>query len=54
MYMTLLMISAALASLAIGVTIAYALCSVLFAVFRMHVRAHVAASLGVQAKPLGN
>jgi hypothetical protein len=53
MYMMLLMISTALASLALGVTIAYALCSALFAIFRMHVRTHVAAPLGIQAKPVG-
>lgn len=46
--MMLLMISTALASLALGVTVAYALCSSLFAIFRMHVRAHVRVPLGAQ------
>lgn len=37
--MMLLVVSAILASLALGVTIAYATCSILFTLFRMHVRA---------------
>lgn len=48
--MMLLMISTALASLAIGVTIAYALCSALFALFRMHVRSHSPVRLRMHAK----
>lgn len=52
--MMLLMISIALASLAAGVTIAYALCSVLFAAFRMHVREHIAAPLHIQPKTAAN
>lgn len=54
MYMTLLMISTALASLAMGVTIAYVLCSALFAAFRMHVRAHVGAPLRIHPKTMGS
>lgn len=50
--MMLLMISTALASLAMGVTVAYALCSALFAIFRMHVRAQVAAPLRIQPKAI--
>ncbi len=49
--MMLLMISTALASLAMGVTIAYALCSMLFALFRIHARAQKPASLRIQAHP---
>jgi hypothetical protein len=48
--MMLLVISAILASLAIGVTIAYALCNALFALFRMRVRAHSPARLQIHAK----
>lgn len=48
--MMLLAISAILASLAIGVTIAYGLCSALFAIFRMRVRAQNPARLRMQAK----
>lgn len=48
--MMLLMVSTALASLAIGVTIAYALCSALFALFRMHVRSHRSVPLRMQTK----
>ncbi len=48
--MMLLVISAILASLAMGVTIAYALCSVLFVLFRTRVRAQSPAGLPMQAK----
>lgn len=48
--MMLLVISAILASLAFGVMIAYATCSALFTLFRMHVRATRPAALPMQAK----
>jgi len=48
--MMLLVVSAILASLAMGVTIAYALCTALFALFRMRVRAHSPARLRMQTK----
>ena len=48
--MMLLMISTVLASLAMGVTIAYALCSLLFLLFRTHVRAHRTVPLRIHAK----
>lgn len=38
--MMLLVLSAILASLAMGVTCAYGLCCAMFALFRIHVRAH--------------
>lgn len=49
--MMVLMVSTALASLALGVTLAYGLCSALFAIFRMHVRTHATTSFQVQTKP---
>jgi hypothetical protein len=52
--MMLLMISTTLASLALGVTVAYGLCSSLFAIFRMHVRAHVAPPLGARPEAIGS
>jgi hypothetical protein len=48
--MMLLMVSTILASLAMGVALAYALCSALFAMARMHVRAHNSAGLQIQTK----
>jgi uncharacterized membrane protein len=48
--MMLLVFSAILASLAFGVVIAYATCSILFRLFRMHVRATHPAPLPMQAK----
>ena len=52
--MMLLMISTTLASLVLGVTVAYALCSSLFAMFRLHVRGHIDAALGAQPKVASN
>ncbi|MHB8303142.1 MAG: hypothetical protein ACYDC6_09960 [Acidobacteriaceae bacterium] len=52
--MMLLMISTALASLAMGVTLAYAVCLALFTVFRMRVQQHAAATLRIQSKAAGN
>ena len=49
--MMLLMISTALASLAMGITIAYALCSMLFALFRIHTRAQKPTPLRIQTHP---
>jgi hypothetical protein len=48
--MMLLVISAILASLALGVTIAYAACCGLFMLFRMRVRAQSPAQLRMQTK----
>ncbi|MEO6966443.1 MAG: hypothetical protein ABI076_11200 [Acidobacteriaceae bacterium] len=48
--MILFLISTILASLALGVALAYGLCSALFAVARMHVHAHDSAQLQIQAK----
>ena len=48
--MMLLVVSAIFASLAMGVTIAYALCSALFALFRVRVRAQRPAQLQMQTK----
>ncbi len=48
--MMLLVISAILASLALGVVIAYALCSTLFSLFRMRTAAPPA--LQMQADPI--
>lgn len=48
--MMLLVISAILASLAMGVTIAYGVCSALFTLFRMHVRTKSVAPLRMQTK----
>ncbi len=52
--MMLLVVSAILASLAMGVTIAYALCCALFTLFRVHTRTQartpVPAALTMQAK----
>ncbi len=45
--MMLLVISAILASLAMGVTIAYGLCTALFALLRVHVRSHGPARLHI-------
>jgi hypothetical protein len=46
----LLMVSTILASLALGVAIAHGLCSALFAMARMHVRAQHSAQLPMQTK----
>lgn len=48
--MMILMVSTALASLAMGVTIAYALCNALFALFKMHGRARSFNPVPVEAK----
>ncbi|MGO8719784.1 MAG: hypothetical protein ACLQMO_11265 [Acidobacteriaceae bacterium] len=48
--MILLMVSTILASVALGVALAYGFCSALFAVAKMHVRAQNPAALQVQAK----
>ena len=48
--MMLLVISAILASLALGVTISYGLCSALFTLFRMRVQAQSPARLPMQTK----
>ncbi len=48
--MMLLVISAILASLALGVTIAYAVCLALFQLFRVHVRAQSPAPLRMHTK----
>lgn len=48
--MMVLMVSTALASLTIGVTVAYALCNALFALFRIHVRTRSLNRLHVGAK----
>ena len=50
--MMLLVISAILASLAMGVTIAYAVCVALFTLFRIQVRAHSPVPLRMQPKTL--
>lgn len=50
--MILLMISTIVASLAMGVAIAYALCSALFAMARMHIRALKPPPLRMQTKIL--
>lgn len=50
--MMLLVISAILASLALGVVIAYALCSTLFSLFRMKIPAAAAPALQMQPDPL--
>jgi uncharacterized membrane protein len=49
-HMMLLVVSAILASLALGVTIAYALCLALFTLFRIHVRAQSPVRLRMQTK----
>lgn len=49
--MMLLVISAILASFALGVMIAYWLCSALFTVFRMHVQTRTRTPLPMQTKP---
>ena len=46
----MLMVSTILASLAMGVALAHALCSALFAMARMHVRAQNPAGLQIQTK----
>jgi hypothetical protein len=48
--MMLLVVSAILASLAIGVTIAYGLCSALFMLFRIHTQANSPAPIRMQTK----
>ncbi len=48
--MMLLVISAILASLAMGVTIAYALCSALFTLFRIHVQGQRPAPLRIHSE----
>lgn len=48
--MMLLMVSTILASLAMGVALAYVLCSALFAMAKIHVRAHNSAGLQIQTK----
>ena len=48
--MMLFMVSTILASLAVGVALAYGVCRVLFAVARMHVRAQNPAQLPMQTK----
>jgi hypothetical protein len=48
--MILLMVSTILASVALGVALAYGFCSGVFAVAKMHVRSHAAAPLQIHAK----
>lgn len=48
--MMVLVVSAILASLAMGVTLAYGLCSAMFSLFRMHVKATAPARLPMQPK----
>ena len=48
--MILLVISAVLAALALGVTIAYGVCLALFALFRIHVSSHRPATLHIEPK----
>jgi hypothetical protein len=48
--MMLLMVSTILASLALGVAIAHGLCSALFAMARLHVRAQHPGQLPMQTK----
>lgn len=48
--MMLLVISAILASFALGVTVAYALCSALLTLFRMRAQAESLARLRMQTK----
>ncbi|HVC89931.1 MAG TPA: hypothetical protein VND66_04825 [Acidobacteriaceae bacterium] len=48
--MMLLMVSTILASVAMGVALAHGLCSALFALARMHVRAQKPAPLQMQTK----
>ena len=48
--MILFMVSTILASLAMGVALAYGLCSALFAMARMHVRAQDSTRLQMQTK----
>jgi hypothetical protein len=48
--MILLMISTILASVALGVALAYGFCSGVFAMAKMHVRSQAAAPLQIQAK----
>lgn len=48
--MMLLVISAILASFALGITIAYAACSALFTLFRMRVQAQTPPRLHMQTK----
>jgi hypothetical protein len=48
--MMVLMISTILASLALGVTIAYALCSALFTIFRIHTQGKRPAALQMHTK----
>ena len=50
--MMLLVISAILASFALGITIAYAACSALFMLFRMRVEAQTPTRLPMQTKAL--
>ena len=48
--MILLMVSTILASVAMGVAIAYGFCSALFAMAKMHVRSQNPAALQIQTK----
>lgn len=48
--MILLMVSTTLASVVMGVALAYGFCSALFAMAKMHVRAQNATALQIQAK----
>jgi hypothetical protein len=48
--MILLMVSTILASVAMGVALAYGFCSALFAMAKMHVRAQNSAALQIQTK----
>jgi hypothetical protein len=48
--MIVLMVSTILASVAMGVALAYGCCSALFAMAKMHVRAQHPAPLRIQAK----
>jgi hypothetical protein len=48
--MMLLVISAILASLALGVTLAYAVCLALFTLFRIHVQTQRPAPLSMRTK----
>ena len=48
--MMLLVVSAILASLAVGVTLAYGLCSALFTLFRIHTRVKRPVPIAMQTK----
>lgn len=48
--MILLMVSTILATVALGVAVAYGCCSAVFAMAKMHVRSQAAAPLQIQTK----